>query len=125
MLAVFDQHQSRENAKHTHRAMRENARQGFWNGSHPPFGYLTEEAGRRGHRAKKVLVVDDAEAAVARRIYSMCLGSESGMPFGVKAIAGRLNAERIGFRGKPFSISNVHRILTAETYIGRHYFDRF
>src|SRR5690606_18293386 len=49
MLAVFDEHQSRENAKHTHRAMRENARQGFWNGSRPPFGYRTVEAGRQGH----------------------------------------------------------------------------
>ena len=33
LLNVFDEHQSRENAKHVHRAMCENARQGFWNGS--------------------------------------------------------------------------------------------
>jgi site-specific DNA recombinase len=35
VLNVFDEHQSRENAKHVHRAMLENARQGFWNGSRP------------------------------------------------------------------------------------------
>src|SRR3546814_18853280 len=29
MLNIFDEHQSRENAKHVHRAMLENARQGF------------------------------------------------------------------------------------------------
>src|SRR5690606_33119775 len=42
VLNVFDEHQSRENAKHVHRAMCENARQGFWNGARPPFGYQIE-----------------------------------------------------------------------------------
>ena len=35
ILNVFDEHQSRENAKHVHRAMLENARQGYWNGGAP------------------------------------------------------------------------------------------
>jgi DNA invertase Pin-like site-specific DNA recombinase len=33
IMALFDEYQSKENAKHTLRAMKENARQGFWNGS--------------------------------------------------------------------------------------------
>ena len=66
LLNVFDEHQSRENAKHVHRAMCENARQGFWNGSHPPFGYKTQIAERRGAKDKKVLVIDDEEACVVR-----------------------------------------------------------
>jgi DNA invertase Pin-like site-specific DNA recombinase len=32
IMALFDEYQSKENAKHTLRAMKENARQGFWNG---------------------------------------------------------------------------------------------
>src|SRR5580658_4117785 len=39
MMALFDEYQSKENGKHTPRAMKENARQGFWNGSLPPIGY--------------------------------------------------------------------------------------
>ncbi len=39
MISMFDEYQSSENAKHTGRAMRENARQGFFNGSAAPFGY--------------------------------------------------------------------------------------
>ena len=35
ILVSFDAYQSRENGKHTSRAMKENARQGFWNGSLP------------------------------------------------------------------------------------------
>ena len=30
IMALFDEYQSKENAKHTLRAMKENARQGFW-----------------------------------------------------------------------------------------------
>jgi site-specific DNA recombinase len=33
VIALFDEYQSRENAKHVIRSMKENARQGFWNGA--------------------------------------------------------------------------------------------
>ena len=36
IMALFDEYQSKENAKHTLWAMKENARQGFWNGSLAP-----------------------------------------------------------------------------------------
>lgn len=32
VIRLFDEHQSRETSKHTHRSMCENARQGFYNG---------------------------------------------------------------------------------------------
>ncbi len=53
VVVLFDEYSSQENAKHTHRSMRENARQGFWNGSLPPFGYRTQEAGRRVTKSKR------------------------------------------------------------------------
>jgi site-specific DNA recombinase len=31
-MALFDEYQSKENAKHVVRALKENARQGFWPG---------------------------------------------------------------------------------------------
>ena len=64
IVGNFDEYQSAENAKHTLRAMRENARQDFWNGSVPPFGYTTETTERRGIRDKKRLVVHSPEAEV-------------------------------------------------------------
>jgi len=39
---------SRENGKNVSRAMRESAKQGFWNGTTPPLGYRIVEAERRG-----------------------------------------------------------------------------
>ena len=122
IVSSFDEYQSQEHAKHTSRAMNENARQGFWNGSQTPFGYKTVVAEMRGTKAKKRLALNDAEAEVVRLIYNCALG-RSGPVIGIKAIVNRLNAEGFSFRGKRFHISNVHRILTNPTYAGTHYFN--
>ena len=70
IMALFDEYQSKENAKHTLRAMKENARQGFWNGSLPPIGYrIVEATEQRGHRIKKTLKIDPIQAeTVAQRV---------------------------------------------------------
>lgn len=124
LLNVFDEHQSRENAKHVHRAMMENARQGFWNGSQPPFGYATRVAERRGNKDKKVLVVNEDEAAVVRMIFDKAMGVD-GRPMGVKNIA--LSLSDLGYtrRGVRFSTGSIYDILTTTAYHGQHYFNRF
>ena len=123
VVVLFDEYSSQENAKHTRRSMRENARQGFWNGSKPPFGYRTQEAGRRGDKVKKVLAVDPAEAATVRKIFDLYLGAD-GAAKGVKAITTHLNERGVTIRGKPFNVATVHKILTRPTYSGTHYFDQ-
>lgn len=123
MLNVFDEHQSRETAKHVHRAMLENARQGFWNGAVPPFGYRTMVTERRGNKDKKVLVIEETEAAVIRQIFAMASGV-SGRPMGVKAIASYLNDRGVRRRGRKFSTGSIYETLTSTTYHGRHVFNR-
>jgi site-specific DNA recombinase len=122
ILVSFDAYQSRENGKHTARPMKENARQGFWNGSPPPFGYYTVEAGRRSDKIKKMLQVLEPEAEIVRRIYGMYRGI-GGRQYGVRAVVAQLNAEKLQFRRKPSHTSSVHRILTQETYAGTHWFN--
>ena len=123
LINVFDEYQSRENAKHVHRAMLENARQGFWNGAPPPYGYRTEIAERRGSKDKKVLVIDESEARVVRHIFDLAAGG-AGRPMGIKAIASHLNERGISRRGHKFSTGSVHVILTLATYAGRHQFNK-
>lgn len=53
IIALFDEYSSKENAKHTLRSMKENARQGYWNGSVAPFGYRAVEVDRAGDGSKK------------------------------------------------------------------------
>ena len=125
ILSKFDEYQSAETAKHVRRSMVANAKQGFWNGSRPPLGYKVLVAERRGDKDKKVLAVDETEAPLVRRIFSLYLegDGESG-PIGVKKIASWLNQRGYAYRGKPFHVSNVDAVLRRTTYAGTHYFNR-
>ncbi|WP_270933306.1 recombinase family protein [Falsiroseomonas oryzae] len=123
IIAVFDEFQSHENSKHTHRTMLENARQGYFNGSIAPFGFHANAVGKKGARVKKILDIDEDEASIVRRAYAMCLGRE-GEPLGLKRIVERLHGEGLKFRGKRFTTSNVYRILTSEVYAGTLWYNR-
>ena len=125
-MALFDEYQSKENAKHTLRAMKENARQGFWNGALPPIGYrIVEAVEQRGHRTKKTLEIDPFQAETVRLIFRLAReGNGSSGPMGVKSIATHLNAIGIRTRdGGRWGVDAVHKVLTRTTYIGRHRFN--
>ena len=48
--------------------MKENARQGFWNGSRPPLGYRVIIAEQRGAKLKKKLEIDPIQAEKVRNL---------------------------------------------------------
>jgi site-specific DNA recombinase len=126
IMSLFDEYQSKENAKHVLRALKENARQGFWNGSLPPIGYRVVAAEQRGAKVKKKLEIDPLHADTIRLIYRLALeGEGSSGQMGVKAIVKYLNGKGIFTRdGGRWGIGQVHRILTRRTYIGEHRFNR-
>ena len=125
IMTLFDEYQSKENAKHTLRAMKENARQGFWNGSPPPFGYETVVAEQRGDKAKKKLAINKSEAQTVKLLFDLYKNGLNGRPMGVKAIATHLNAMGHRFRDNAtWSTGLVYRTLTRETYSGRHHFNK-
>lgn len=71
IIGIFDEYTSRENGKNVTRAMRESAKQGFWNGATPPLGYRIVEAERRGSKIKKRLDVDAVDAELVRLIFKL------------------------------------------------------
>ena len=125
VIALFDEYQSRENAKHVIRSMKENARQGFWNGATAPLGYRLVEAEKRGTKIKKRLAVDPVEAECVRLIYKLYLyGDGTSGALGVKEVVKWLN--RNGYRtrrGETFGVASVHKILTNTVYIGEWRFN--
>ena len=125
IMALFDEYQSKENAKHVLRAMNENARQGFWNGALPPIGYRIVAAEQRGSKTKKKLEIDPLHADTVRLIYRLFLeGDGNTGPLGVKAITCYLNERRIFTRdGGRWGLAQIHTILTRTTYIGEHRFN--
>src|SRR6202047_3054056 len=87
IMALFDEYQSKENAKHTLRAMKENARQGFWNGALPPIGYRIVAAEQRDAKIKKKLEIDPIHADTVRLIYRLALNDDGDRgPMGIKSI---------------------------------------
>ncbi len=126
IMALFDEYQSKENAKHVLRALKENARQGFWNGSLPPIGYRVVDAEQRGTKMKKKLEIDPLHADTVRLIFRLASeGDGTSGPMGVKNIVSYLNRHRMFTRsGGRWGIGQLHRVLTCRTYIGEHRFNR-
>lgn len=125
MTSLFDAHSSRENAKHTHRAMCQNARMGFFSASQAPYGYMTvttDVSGARG-RKKKKLAINEDEAAVVRDIYRWYLSGRDGRTMGMKEIVKHLTDLGITMRGRPWRIQKMQDILSSRAYVGEHYFN--
>ena len=118
MIGLFDEYTSRENGKNVSRAMRESAKQGFWNGATPPLGYKIVEAETRGSKIKKKLAVEPVDAETVRLMFRLYVeGDGKTGPLGIKDVAKWLN-ER-GYRtrkGATFGIGPVHGILTNRCY---------
>lgn len=126
VVALFDEYQSKENAKHVLRAMKENARQGFWNGARPPYGYKVVTVEQRGARLKKRLDVDPVEAECVRLVFRLFMvGDQRSGPKGIKAIAIWLNTN--GYRtrsGARWGVGPLHSMLTNTVYAGVCRFNR-
>ena len=118
IIGIFDEYTSRENGKNVMRAMRESAKQGFWNGATPPLGYRIVEAERRGSKIKKRLDLDPVEAELVHLIFRLYNeGDGRSGPLGVKGTTQWLNEH--GYRtrrGSTFGVGPVHGILTNICY---------
>lgn len=126
VFALFDEYQSKENAKHVLRAMKENARQGFWNGAAAPYGYAVVTAEQRGAKTKKRLAIDPVEAEIVRLMFALVLeGDGASGPLGVKAAVSLLNERGHRTRGGArWGVGQLHKLLTSTTYKGEYRFNR-
>lgn len=123
IMSTFDEYQSKEISKHTSRAMKENARQGFFNGACPPFGYQaisTDISGSRG-RTRKKLAINEAEAGIVRLAYDLYLNGLEGQQLGCKQIAQHLTDKGLLMRGKPWRMQKVQHLLSDTLYMGEYF----
>ncbi len=125
IFSMFDEYQSKETGKHTLRAMKENARQGFFNGSRTPFGFKTEELDLAAAKGKKKrLVIDETEAPLVRRIFDLYLNGLNGVELGSKQIAAHFNERGSTFRGTKLTRTRVHSMLADTAYMGEYIFNK-
>ena len=66
--------------------MKENTRQGYWNGTLPPIGYRIKAAEQRGAKTKKVLAIDSThDADTVRLVFRLALhGTDGSRPIGAE-----------------------------------------
>lgn len=119
---LVDEMNSAENSKHVRRTRRENARRGYFNGSKSPYGYRISETKVIGHSGyRKILVIDDEEAAIVREIFDLYEASGTAPQMGMKKIVEYLNSKCL-YRGQPWRVQTVHKILSDFVYTGTYYF---
>ena len=125
IFSMFDEYQSKENAKHTLRAMKENARQGYFNGSRTSFGFKKEELDLVAARGKKKrLVIDETEAQTVRRVFDLYLHGLNGNEVGSKQIAAHFNERGPSLRGAKWTRTRVHNMLSDTAYMGEYVFNK-
>ncbi len=125
IICMFDEHQSKEISKHVSRSMKENARQGYFNGSKPPYGYQAVATGQpasRG-RTKKKLEINESEADIVRLVYDLYLNGFEGRVMGCKEIVKHLAGKGQFMRGSAFTLQKIHSMLSDPTYMGDYYFN--
>lgn len=119
VTGILDELQSLSTGVRVADCMRANAVAGYFNGSKPPYGYrivATDIPARSG--VKKILVVDDEEAEVVRRIFRLARFGKDGLVMGMKRIAEELNASGLQHRGTKWTIRHVEMVLENSACIG-------
>lgn len=125
LLSSFDEYQSKENGKNVRRSMVENAQQGYFNGSRPPFGYAairTDVKGRGGLKRRLEPHAEEAEAV--RTLFKLAISGDAGEPWGIKKIATEMNRRGSTVRGKQWSRQMVWQVLSSTACYGEHIFNR-
>ena len=128
VFAAIDQHESQMIGFHTLRGMKENARQGFFNGSRPPYGYRVQKVKDERGNTKNVLAVNEQEADIVRRIFKLYTTEDLGAIEITKRLneAGMLRrvSKKTGTPRK-WTYQEVLRVLENTAYIGKHVFGRY
>lgn len=114
MFELIDQLESEQIGRRTRAGMRQNAVNGFWNGSAPPFGYRVVPVPGSGGKAKRKLQVDPSEAELVGRVFALYLANN-----GAVAVARRLNSDGTRYRGKLWDRDKVLHVISNPAAVGR------
>ena len=97
-----------------------NARQGYYNGGRPPYGYKSVKAVNDMGRLKSKLVISPSEKEIVLRIFSLYMRGNGG-----GKIAKQLNHEKLYRRnGKEWEKSNILDIISNPIYKGEYTYNR-
>ncbi len=115
IYAAFDQYESDMNAYRTMAAMRENATQGFFNGSKAPFGFMVIKKSN-GKAEKCVIVPNPDEVDIVREVFQIFVNGK-----GAKGVAAEMSRRGVRYRkGKPWTKDLVLKVIDEEAAVGTY-----
>ena len=98
--------------------MAENARQGYFNGSRPPFGFRVEKIATSAGPKNK-LVIEPAEAELVREVFRQYLAGS-----GAKSTARHMNQRGLLYRKHLWTRDLVLRVISDPGVIGTYNWGR-
>ena len=119
IFELVDQYESDVNGMRTAAAMRENAKQGYYNGSQAPYGYKAEKIIVNG-REKRKLVPDPTEVPNHNEVFRAYVGST-----GAKATAVLMNQRGLRYRdGVMWDKDKVLRVIDEDAAVGTYHWGK-
>ncbi|HYQ41912.1 MAG TPA: recombinase family protein [Polyangiaceae bacterium] len=118
MFELIDQLESETNGVRTRAGMSENARQGYFNGSKPPFGFHVERIATASGPKNK-LAIDQHEAELVREVFRQYLAGT-----GAKSTARSLNQRGLLYRKHLWTRDLVLKVISDPVVIGRYSWGR-
>jgi site-specific DNA recombinase len=118
VFELIDQLESETNGVRTRAGMAENARQGYFNGSMPPFGFRVEKVVTPAGQKNK-LVVNADEAELVREVFRQYLAGS-----GAKASARELNQRGLLYRKHLWTRDLVLRVISDSGVVGTYYWGK-
>jgi DNA invertase Pin-like site-specific DNA recombinase len=116
---LFNESFSRKNSKKSAFKLNDAAKQGYFTGGKPPFGYRSVPVPNlNGGKQRKTLEIHPDNASTVELIYSLAISGTSGCSLGVKKIASYLNEQNIFKNNHRWTPNDVHNVLTNPTYFG-------
>ena len=113
ILDVVNEYQALRVGVDVRRSMAKVARDGYWTGGRPPFGYKIVPANDGSNRKK--MIPSEEEALIVNEIFTL----KTVQHIGCRAIANLLNARGILNRGNPWSKSTISYLLNHRAMIGQ------
>ena len=115
---MIDQLESETNGVRTRAGMAENARQGYFSGSRPPFGFRVEKIATSA-RQKNKLVIEPTEAELVREVFRQYLAGS-----GAKATARYMNQRGLLYRKRLWTRDLVLRVVSDTGVVGTYNWGR-
>ena len=119
LFELIDQYESEINGMRTMAAMRQNARDGYLNGSKAPFGFMTEQI-EVGKATRRKLVINPAEVDPLRETFRIYVQGKGSL-----GTARELNRRGILHRGRVWSKNRVLKVIEEGACVGTYVWGKY